>query len=315
MFGYNTTTISSIPSNEQIIVAYFSLTITALGTVFNLLTFIILCRLKFRNTKTRPTLHYMRVMVVFDILMLYGWNFDHYLSPIHGFTIQTLTMPLCRFLSFFNYFAAQSSAWLRVFVCLDRYLSLSRLHKTWFGHSKNVLIIIGCIIGICTLINALFFVYGCSYRANGTIILNSWAFKIYPLWDYVNLGVYNCVPFLLMVILNSGVIYHLIRLYQTSTVRNSRIQHRSISITLVITTFLFLIMTIPVTVGFAFFSTADTAILNSLDGLLYSYHILSFPLYIITFDEFRREFIAMVTCKTSDHIVAPLNGTLTRKAA
>ncbi|CAF2498806.1 unnamed protein product [Rotaria sp. Silwood2] len=305
MSSVNTTSITSTgPSRAAVIAAHYSLTLVIVGTLLNIITFIILCQSTFRNTRTRPTLHYMRAMVIFDILMLYGWNIDHYLGTIHGFALQELTIPLCRFFSFLNYFAAQSSAWLRVFVCLDRYLSLSRLHRTWFGQSKNVLIIIACIMSILLLLNFHFFLFICYYTADGTISVSSWLYVVYPLWDYVNLGVYNCVPFILMIAFNSGVIYHLIHLRHTSTIQNSRIQHRSISFTLVITTFLFLIMTIPATVGFAFFSESNVTVLYLLDGLLYTYHILSFPLYMIIFDEFRLEFFYMVTCRRNNRTVA-----------
>ncbi|CAF3365033.1 unnamed protein product [Rotaria sp. Silwood1] len=238
MSDVNTTSIiTTEPSRAAIIGAYYSLTLVIVGTLLNILTFIVLCRSTLRNTKTRPTLHYMRAMAIFDILMLYGWNIDHYLATIYGFTFSKRAIPLC--------------------------------------------------------------------RPNGTINIASWLYAVYPLWDYVNLGVYNCAPFILMVTFNSGVIYHLIHLRHTSTVQNSRIQHRSISITLVITTFLFLIMTIPATVGYAFFSTAGSTILHLLDGLLYTYHILSFALYMITYDEFRQEFFAMIICKTNNQRVAP----------
>ncbi|CAF4234679.1 unnamed protein product, partial [Rotaria sordida] len=63
----------------------------------------------------------------------------------------------------------------------------------------------------------------------------------------MNFGLYNCTPFGFVVLFNSSVIYHLIRLRQTGTIQKSRIEHRSILITLVITTFLFLIMAIPAT--------------------------------------------------------------------
>ncbi|CAF1110365.1 unnamed protein product [Rotaria sp. Silwood1] len=114
-----------------------------------------------------------------------------------------------------------------------------------------------------------------------------------------------------MVTFKTGVIYYLIRLQTTSTIQNSRIQHRSISITLVITTSLFIIMTIPATIGYASFSTASSFVLNLLDGFLYSYHVLSFPLYMITFDEFRQEFFAMITCKTNNQRVAAQTQTVT----
>jgi len=239
----------------------------------------------------------MRTIAIFDILMLYGWNLDHYLSGAHGYTLQTYNVPACKFFSFLNYFAAQVSAWLRVFICLDRYLSLSRLHKTWFSQSKHVLIIINCILIVFTIINFPMFLFACYYNADGTVNADSHLYQVYPMWDYMNLGFYNCAPFLFMVIFNSGVIYHLILLQKTSTVQNSQIQHRSISITLVITTFLFLIMTIPGTVAYAFFSsTASVAALHAFDAILYTYHILSFPIYMITFTEFRREVIRTVTC-------------------
>ncbi len=278
-------------------VTYYPFTLVIVGTLLNLSTFTILWRPTFRDTDKRPTIHYMRTIAIFDILMLYGWNLDHYLSGAHGFTLQTYNVPSCKFFSFLNYFAAQVSAWLRVFICLDRYLSLSRLHKTWFSQSKNVLIIIACVMAVFFIINFPFFPCACYYNADGTVNTDSHFYQVYPTWDYMNLGLYNCAPFIFMAIFNGGVIYHLIRLRRTSTVQNSRIQHRSITITLVITTFLFSLMTIPGTVAYAFFSnTASVGILHGFDSLLYSYHILSFPLYMITFVEFRREVIRLVTC-------------------
>jgi hypothetical protein len=126
------------------------------------------------------------------------------------------------------------------------------------------------------------------------------------MWDFVNLVMYNCLPFLLTVIFNGGVIYHLIHLRYTTTIQKSRIGHQSISIILVITTFLSLIMAIPATVAYGFFvNTAGYTILYTLDSMLYTYHILSFPTYIITFAEFRHEFIKMITCNNNDRRVAP----------
>jgi hypothetical protein len=239
----------------------------------------------------------MRVTAIFDILMLYGWNLDHYLLYAHGFTLNAYTVPSCKITSFINYFAPQVSAWLRVFLCLDRYLSLSRLHKTWFSESKNVLIIIACIMIVFTLINIHLLIFACFYNTDGTVNTNSRLYLVYPLWDYVNLGLYNCIPFIFMSIFNSGVIYHLIQYHRKSTVQHSQIRHRSISITLVITTCLFLIMTTPSTIGFAVLQDKlPYIVLQTFDYALYTYHILSFALYFATFTEFRKEVIGLVTC-------------------
>ncbi|CAF2408523.1 unnamed protein product [Rotaria sp. Silwood2] len=301
----NSTTTSVKPS-EALIVAYYPFTLVIVGTLLNLLTFFILCRPTFRDTKKQPIIHYMRTIAIFDILMLYGWNLDHYLSITHGFILLTYSIATCKAFGFLNYFASQSSAWLRVFICLDRYLSVSRLHRTWFSRPKSVLIIITCIITFFTLFNFHFLIFTCFYRPSGSINPNAQLYKIYPLWDYINLGVYNCAPFILMVTFNSGVIYHLIRRRNTRMIQNSNIQHRAISITLVLTTFLFLIMTIPATIVAAFFFTTPTTTLAKvLDSALYTYHITSFPLYFITFNAFRRECIMMITCKKNTQRVVP----------
>ncbi|CAF3755824.1 unnamed protein product [Rotaria sp. Silwood1] len=310
MSNINTTVIIQTgQSREYLIVGYYSLILIILGTFFNMITFFILCRSTFRNVKIKPTLHYMRAMAIFDILMLYGWNLDHYLKNIYQIRIVTYSLLSCKMISFLSFFAPQSSAWLRVFVCLDRYLSLSRLHRTWFGQSKNVLIIISCIICILFLLNFHFFLFVCYYTSKGTITVYSWLYNVYPLWDNINFAVYNCVPFILMIIFNSCMIYHLIHLRHTTSIQNSQIQHRSISITLVITTFLFLIMTVPSNIAFSFFSSSNNILLWFLDCLVYSYHTLSFPLYMITYDEFRKEFFKIIRCKRNSGRVVPLTRT------
>jgi hypothetical protein len=307
MSSSNSSTISQGDGSGQLLfVTYYPLTLIIVGTLFNFFTCIILCRPTFQDTNKRPILHYMRAVTIFDILMLYTWNLDHYLSGAFGFTLNQDTVVSCKITSFLNYVAPQVSAWLRIFICLDRYLSLSRLHKTWFSKSKHVLIVIAGIIIIFTLINLHLPIFACFYNTDGTVNVNSRLYVVSPMWDYVNLGLYNCVPFIFMVIFNSGVIYHLIRLRQTSTVQNSRIQHRSLSITLVVTTFLFLMMTVPGTVAYAFFSeTASDFVLHFCDCFLFTYHVTSFLLYMITFAEFRKEVIRLVTCNRW-HKVQPL---------
>ena len=292
---------------ESVVITYYPLCLIIVGTILNSITFIILCRRSFKDTKKQPIIHYMRTIAIFDILMLYGWNLEHYLSSAYGFTFEGYSIPSCKIYLFFGYFTGQVAAWLRVFVCLDRYLSLSRLYKTWFSHSKNVIIIIICIISFFALFNLHIIIFGCYYTSSGVIDINSKLYEIFPVWDYINLGVYNCVPFILMVILNSGAVYYLLRLRRTTMVQNSRIQHRSISIALLTTTFLFLIMTAPSGIAFGFFqAVASPTILQLCDASLFTYHITSFPLYMITFNEFRRECIGRITCAKNTVRVQPI---------
>jgi hypothetical protein len=185
-----------------VIVAYYAFSLIVVGTIFNLLTFIILCQPKFRDANERPTLRYMRVVAIFDILILYGWNFDHYTLTIYGFELTRYTFTSC------NY------SWLRIFIA--------------------------SIISFFTLFNFHLIIFGCFNEPNGLVNINSSLYTINPMWDFINLVMCNCLPFLFMVIFNSGFIYHLIHLRHIITIHKSRIPHQAILITLVITTFLFL---------------------------------------------------------------------------
>lgn len=286
--------------NETInqVAAYYALLTVIIGTFLNLLTLFVLCQSSFRDVQKRPTIHYMRAIAIFDIFMLYGWNLDHFMTGAFGFSLQFSSILPCKFFTFWNYFTGQCSAWLRVFVCLDRYLSLNYLHKTWFSQSKHVLMIIIGIVIVFFCINVHFFIFTCYYNSDGSLNGESPYYDVYPTFDYVNLTLYDGLPFLAMMILSAGVIYHLFHIRQTSTVQTSRIDHRSITITLAITTFLFLLMTSPVTILFAFFfDVVDLSILYLFDSILYTYHILSFPLYMISFGEFRRVVMRLVKCQ------------------
>ena len=302
----NTTVTTYVDQLIPIIFGYYSLSLIIIGSIFNTLTMLILCRGNFRNINERPTIHYMRAIAIIDILILYGWNLNRFTLNIYGFTIRTMTIGSCKINLFFNYSLLQISAWLRIFICLDRYFALSRLHRTWFSRSKSTLIIIASIISFFVLLNLHLLIFGCHYNSNGTINPNSALYAITPLWDNVQLVLYNFIPILFIIILYTAVIYHLIRRHQQRIIQNSRIQHRSISITLVITTFLFLSMTAPSNIIYAFFySTVSSIVINIFAVLVYTYHVLSFPLYLFTWNEFRQEFIKMILCRSSLRRIQP----------
>ncbi|CAF1402414.1 unnamed protein product [Adineta ricciae] len=281
---------------------YHSLSMIILGSVFKLITFIVLYRPAFQNTKVRPIIHYMRVLALIDFLGLYGWNLDNYLGLVQGFTLfSSYTVASCKIFSFLNYFTTQVSAWLHVFICFDRYLFLSRTQpNTWFNRSKSVLIIIACIIGVFTLYNLHFFIFVCYKDENGQVNMDSKFYQVYPLYDKIHIFIYSIIPFILMMIFSSISVYHLGKLRQITTIQNSKIPHRSISIALISTSLVFILARTPTSICYGFFynNLSETIlgrrIINSFDTLLYTSPILDFPIYLITFSEFRREFIRLL---------------------
>jgi hypothetical protein len=283
------------------ILTYYPLFLICANTLLNSLILVILCKKKFFQ---RPTTHYMRAIAIVDIFMMYGWNFDHFLDYQFGFELDRLTVWTCKIFMYYNHCFNQMSAWLRVWLCVDRFRTLHQVRKcqTMARHRQALIIIVVTIVFIA-LFNLHLPILSCYSHTNGTkISAQSLHFKVYPMWSYVNLCVYNLLPFLIMFILSMKVIQYLIIIKRTSTIRHSRIQHRSISTFMFLSVVLFVIMTTPSTVIFMFSSAQfKSPALRSLlvafvDCIQYTYHSLAFLLYFITLIEFRTEFYRLLCC-------------------
>jgi len=311
------------PSVETIVFTYYPLCLTCLTTILNSLTIIVLNQKVFRP---RPTIRYMSAIAFVDMLMLYGWNLDHFFRLKFGFEIDRLTVLSCKLSIYFNHFLSQSSAWLRVWMCIDRFFTLNqvRQRRAIYQHHRVIFLIIFTFVGIA-LINLHLPIFSCYTYHNGTEIKiagGSLDYDLYPAWNYINLALYNIIPFILMLIFNILIIRHLILIKRTSILQQSRIRHLSISIPILLTAFLFCIMTTPPAITFAFFYQQTRSdifnkyLLSLLDSIKYTYYSLTFFLYFITLIDFRREVFRLLHCRfiNINRLSQIINNTINRKA-
>lgn len=296
----------SVQTSVSIFVPDLPLILIIVGTTLNSLTLFIFCRPPFRDLRKQSAIHYMRVIAVFDILMLYGWNLEHYLSSVYRFTLETYSIGSCKFFLFLGYFTTQTTAWIRVVLCLERFLSLRFQHRTCFSKEKTIKSIIILIISLFCLVNLHLIIFGCHYTTSGLIDVNSSLYMIFPMWDYLNLILYNAIPFVLLISINSGSIFLLIRLNQSTSTQNSRMARKPLSIVSAIMTLLFLVMTLPAGITFSIFkNSASPTLLRSVDSCLFIYHTLSFPLYMMTFGKFRRAVYNLIKSRKRIQRVQP----------
>ena len=108
------------------IFTYYPLFLTCSTTVLNIMILIIFSQSNFLK---RPTIGYMRAMAVIDALMMYGWNLDQFFRLKYGFEVDALTVLSCKLATYYNYVLTQSSAWLRVWMCIDRFLTLYQVRQ------------------------------------------------------------------------------------------------------------------------------------------------------------------------------------------
>ncbi len=290
------------PSMGTTVFTYYPLCLTCVTTVLNSLTIIILYQKVFR---LRPTIRYMRAMAFVDMFLLYGWNLDHFFRLKFGFEVDRLTVVSCKLSTYLNHFLSQSSAWLRVWMCIDQFCTLNQVRQRLAVHQhRRVISFIVFTFITIALINIHLPIFSCYSYNNGTKIAGgSLYFRLYPAWNYINLALYNIIPFILMLVFNTLIIRHLILIKRTSTLQKSRIRHSSISIPILLSTFLFCIMTTPPAIIFAFFHKQVNSeifrslLLSLLDSVKYTYHSLPFFLYFITLIEFRIEFFRLLRCQ------------------
>lgn len=285
------------------LITYYPLLLTIVNTILNGWILIILFRKKFRQ---RPTTHYMRAVALADLFMIYGWNLDHFFRFQFGFEVDRLNIFTCKIFLFFNNGFLQSAAWFRVWLCIDRFHTLQRIsQRRTMAEHRSALLLIVLTMFFFALLNLHIPIFSChqAVRDNQTIIVSdSIHYKLYPMWSYVNLVIYNLLPFLLMVIFDIRIVRHLILIKRSSTVQCSRVQHMSIALSILLSAFLFFLMTTPATIIFIiptrYFpsSLVRTFVIAMLDYVQYTYHSISFVVYFVTLIEFRAEFYRLMPC-------------------
>lgn len=116
-------------------------------------------------------------------------------------------------------------------------------------------------------------------------------------WDQVNLVFYNIIPFLVMITFNSLLILNLKRKKVNSA--NSSSKKLNITVSLVIISFLFLIMTTPGTIMFAFFydqlfSYMNPSMVYLIDDVSFLNHSLLFVISFVSIRKFRRTIMGTI---------------------
>ncbi|CAF0829848.1 unnamed protein product [Adineta ricciae] len=302
---------------------YYPLALTCVTTVLNILIIIILSQKVFRQ---RPTMRYMLVIAFVDMFLLYGWNLDHFFRLKYDFEVDRLSVLSCKLSTYINHVLSQSSAWLRVWMCVDRFCALNQIRQRRAVHQhRRVFLLIALTFIIIMVINLhlpIFACYAYKYHNQTRIAGGSLHFPLYPTWNYINLALYNIIPFVLMLVFNVLIIRHLILIQRTSTIRHSRIRHTTISIPILLSAFLFCLMTTPPALIWAFFYKAIRAgifqeyLMSLIDSVKYTYHSLGFFLYFITLVEFRKEFFRLMHCRciNTNELIKFIQSTTTGRA-
>ncbi|CAL1548223.1 unnamed protein product, partial [Lymnaea stagnalis] len=131
---------------ERALKVYYSTFLIAVGSVFNILSIVILSRGAFRNSTTSV---YLRFLACVDMFVLYNGLSRHFVSGVSGYNIRNLDRSFCKFNQWSSSFAPDISAWILVAVTTERVVSIVWPHKVRTVCSKTtaaVLVTIICLV-------------------------------------------------------------------------------------------------------------------------------------------------------------------------
>jgi len=267
--------INQFKNTFTVIISYIPLFIILMALVGNMICFAVFTFNK--KLKEINSMVYLSFVSITDTLSLFVWNFDHFLEVNFKLKIEYLNLFNCKFFVFLQYFSLQCSAFLLCMLTIDRFITVATLpgsfmNKLPFRTRRNsfiwsifIIITFAILNGHILILNGLpkdheivkqnIDVYNDSMKFSQELVCYLYAngYKVFPDWEVIHLVLYSAVPSVIMCIFNSLLIFKSLSGGKSLTTSKNNKKIR-LTISLVIITVLFLVMTLPSSIAFAFFS-------------------------------------------------------------
>lgn len=292
-----------------------------LGTIGNILSFLVLCRLAMRTTSTCI---YMQAIAVMDLAVLYVNAFRKWLTILNeGTDITTTSKAACIIIHFLSYFTYDFSVWLVVAMTVERFIAihfpLKAAQMATPSRARRVTLLL--LVVFVAINSHMFWTVTIDDREYCIPKENYEEFhdKVMP---WLDAFIYSFVPFVVLLTLNILIIYdnrkatlrrRSMRSQNRSNRTDSRQQfHQRLTAMLLSVSFSFLVCTSPKVIFISIRESAFQFIVNGKvnyqgyasylmasrisDFFLYLNHSINFFLYSIHGQRFRRELKKMFCC-------------------
>jgi hypothetical protein len=261
------------------------LAIIVFGLIGNTISFLVFTFDE--KMKSINSMIYLSFISITDTLSLFVWNLNHFLFPRFKIQIEFLSLFNCKLFVFLQYFSLQCSGLLLSMLTIDRYFTVAalpgnliskfpfRTRRNSFIWSLLVIFVIFVLNVHIPILNGVTIENNVSkfdmYLFNTSMMFNDYfvcylyptTFKVFPYWEIVHLILYSAVPFLIMALFNSLLIYKSLNVCKKAAFASKNDGKKlKLTASLIITTIVFLLMTLPSSIAFGFFMN---------DLLLYEY--------------------------------------------
>ena len=309
--------------------------IIVMGTLFNILTIIVLLRKRMRSSSSS---RYLIVLAVCDILSLNIGLWRHYIKEVMKVDIRNFSDAGCKIHVFLLYFFTHLSGWVLIFLAVERFIAVwfPFKVKVFCSPKKGTAALVA--IGISLLaINAHFFwtmglisfITGPNEEKQLICDISDPQYLIFytHIWQWVDAALYSYIPFIVMIVCNSLIIAKLLQSKMNKKKTeggSSRTRMKTMTAMLFSITFSFLILTTPMSLYMSLSNLWWSDIYKPCSNLIlfwpivnllfYLNNAVNFLCYCVSGPSFRREVMRMCGCacvsnRVRSETVSTLNNT------
>ncbi|CAF1047821.1 unnamed protein product [Brachionus calyciflorus] len=301
----------------ELILSYYTIVLIIVGTICNTISFMVM---NARKLRSYTCMKILSVLSFIDTLVLYQWNLNTFFkynlsSPPNYEDLEELSLVFCRLISFLAFFSLQVSSWLLALVSFDRAMGVYSTCWTYqMNNPKKIYTLIILIIATIFVANT-HLLFNNGFYSEQEEISNIFSQNkkvvcyqskndkkyIFPKWETVHLFLYNALPFLIMLICNSLIIYNIkyARKVKSHSKHSSK-RKRRMTLMLIVVTFSFMILTFPSVVVHTFYreflsDKPYRRLVNLIvNNLVHTSHAINFFLYIFSAPNFRAELTHLI---------------------
>lgn len=269
-----------------------------LGSVGNFLTIVVItCR---RTLRSSPWAVYLVLLAIADLSVLYTGLLGNIILATLGINVFTISDLTCKFGCFFTFYAEQVESWILVQLSIERLFAVywPLTYSTFYTRSKA-----GLGVAISALVLMFpnlhwFWMYGLevSSLASNNKTCRAIDVKYHDfvlgVWSWVDLILCSLLPFILMLVINLAIIIQ-VKCKLHDSLRSSS-QMNNMTLTLIIVTFTFFLLTAPLALYTAMHPDVVNVVLKDTFQIMnYSNYAINFLLYCMTAPKFRKELVAL----------------------
>lgn len=301
---------------------YLMLAVFIIGTVGNLLSFLVMVRKRMRSSTTA---FYMACLAVADTLVLLTGCLRRWILEVFEVDLLNVNTVACHSVNFLQYLSFDIATWILVAMTIDRVVVVTNPLKAYRYSTRaraaaSIVILIVLFVGL----NSHFFFTTEHNERNICTAAEQYREFYVAIWSWIDAVVYSFLPFTLLLLLNIIIIVSIMKANgrkrkmssqfqnrrkseQSHTLKTSRLTAMLLSIT-----FAFILLTAPSMIVHiireqAIFDQSQPSnvakyILTRqvLRLTLYLNHSINFFLYCVAGTKFRRELAAMICCPRVD---------------